>query len=179
MKPIVKGGLLAASAILMMAHATQVFAWQLKGHVTCESGKPVAGVVIRVVSTDSTRSFSAPGISDSNGYYVVHLLETPMCYRTTAELPRNRVVSPSAGDLGFCMTNATGPVCNWVVHGCGASPPPAPESRHWWVTGGGTVKLANGRHSFGGNVHTGCGPNATSRGQWTHIAHDLGPQFKA
>ena len=182
MKALFKGGLLATA--ILVAAATQAFAWHLEGHVYCEgTGLIMAGVTVNVVSTDGGTQFAASATTGEDGHYWVGLADVPRCYRATVVPgPGEAVVSPASGYSDFCTTTSgADPVVNWVL----SSPVCTTHGACWLTAGGAKFSSITGTNvgehgpdqNWGGNVYPGCSPTAGDGGSWNHVDHVLRLHF--
>ena len=181
MRAFLRGGLLAAT--ILVAVATQAFAWHVSGRVFCEgNGLPAAGVEISVTSTNGA-AFTNSGLTDNDGVFYVGLTDNPQCFRATVVLGSGQTaVNPASGYIDFCTTVGPDPVLTFVI----ASPTCSNPSGACWLTGGGAKFFAitgtrlgehGPTHNWGGNVNPGCSPIAGDGGSWNHIDRDLRLHF--
>jgi hypothetical protein len=171
-----------AGGTILWAASVWACVWQLDGHVTCAgTGQPLAGVEVRVISTD-TEHFDGTAITDENGFYSLVLEQNAACYRATVVLGSSEsVAAPASGLVDFCLNEPPGPtIQDWVISS------PSCQGACWLTAGGakfcpitGTKLGENGpRFSWGGNVNPGCSPTAGEGGQWNTIARDLKLHFQ-
>ena len=163
---------------MMLLSTPALHAWDLEGNVTCADWSPVVGATVRVVSTDPQAPFTGTATTDALGYYVVKLPNQPLCYRVTLAGAGDGYLEPVVGYYDLCTKDGTLLRRDWRMK-CEAPPPPPPDKEgRCWMTGGGQVFIATGKHSYGGNVNPGCSPTAGQGGNWNHIAHDLKLHFQ-
>lgn len=175
---------LSLAAVLLSA--LTVHAWHLGGKVTCPERSAIEGAVINVSGTTAAGAYTASGVTDDLGEYVVPLPDSPGSFVATLDvssLPAGSFVV-GAGSVSFTTTAQDAwPYITFVVDGTVCIPPPGV----CWFTGGG-AKLDNllgiptahkgPDNSFGGNVYPGCSPTAGGGGNWNHVARDIKLHFK-
>jgi hypothetical protein len=184
MRTFLKCGVLATA--ILVAAASQAFAWHMEGRVICETtGDGISGVTISVVSTDGGTPFSGSASTGPDGHYWIGLADEPRCYRATLTPgPGETVVNPASGYADFCNTlSGTDPVVDWVL----MTPECAEQTDGvCWLTGGGakfssitgTELGEHGpRHNWGGNVYPSCSPTPGDGGSWNHLDHELKLHF--
>lgn len=179
-----KKHLISLSAIVfLLLLIGPAYGWHLSGVVRCD-GTDIKFSNVKVTVTGA--GFLQETMTDSNGYYEIGLLDTPMIYTLQVGpegLPGDAIlVLPGSNPLSIATTPE---IVNLVVNWDFASQ--TCREGACWLTAGGVkfdpvLRADAAEHgpkfSFGGNTFPGCSPTAGDGGQWNFVDHDLKLHFQ-